>query len=97
MDILADDASHHFAAAMHNCDVAIHIATAIPRDPSAPGAWQRNAQIRIEGTRRLLAACRAAQVGHYVQQSVIMAYPDGGDEWLSEDMPLDRTSSRAEI
>jgi len=26
-----------------------------------------------------------------------MAYPDHGDEWITEDMPLDTTPERAEV
>ncbi len=77
-DLLASDAAS-LVAALAGCDAAAHIATAIPRDFSAPGAWEVNTRLRTEGTRRLLDASLAAGVRHYAQESVVLAYPDGGD------------------
>jgi nucleoside-diphosphate-sugar epimerase len=79
------------------CDAVIHIATAIPPDPSAPGAWDANARLRIVGTRRLLDAALACGAPRYVQQSIVMAYRDGGDAWLDERAPLDDSPARAAI
>jgi nucleoside-diphosphate-sugar epimerase len=33
----------------------------------------------------------------YIQQSIVMAYPDMGDEWIDESMPLDAAPERAMI
>jgi nucleoside-diphosphate-sugar epimerase len=79
------------------CDAAIHGATAIPRDPSAPGAWELNSRLRIEGTRRLVEAAQAAGVRRYVQQSIEMAYAGGGDQELDEAAPFDSSPSRAAV
>jgi len=79
------------------CDAVIHIATAIPSDPSAPGAWDDNTRLRTSGTRRLLAAAIASGVSRYVQQSIVMAYRDGGDAWLDEQTPLDDSPARATV
>jgi len=97
LDLLAEDAEHRLRDALEGCDAALHIATAIPRDFTAPGAWDRNTRIRTDGTRRLLAACLAVGVRRYMQQSVAMAYPDRGDDWISEDTPLDGAPARAGI
>jgi 2-alkyl-3-oxoalkanoate reductase len=82
---------------VHGCNAVIHIATAIPSDPSAFGAWNTTAWLRKEGTRRLLNAALASRVRRYVQQSTVMAYRDGGDAWLDEAAPLDDSPERAEI
>lgn len=77
------------------CDAAIHIATAIPRDFAAPGAWDANTRLRTDGTRRLLDATLAAGVPRYIQQSIVMAYADGGDDWLDENTPFDPSPAHA--
>jgi nucleoside-diphosphate-sugar epimerase len=79
------------------CDAVVHIATAIPADSSAPGAWDLNARLRTAGTRRLVDAALACDVTRYVQQSVVMAYRDGGDTWLDESAPLDDSPGRTAI
>jgi 2-alkyl-3-oxoalkanoate reductase len=78
-------------------DAVVHIATAIPRDASVPGAWDQTALLRTVGTRRLLDAALASGVPRYVQQSIVMAYGGGGDAWLDERAPLDDSAERAEV
>ena len=92
-DLLAAD----LRRLVDGCDAVIHIATAIPSDPSTPGAWDDNARLRTSGTRRLLAAALACGVSRYVQQSIVMAYRDGGDAWLDEQAPLDDSPTRATV
>lgn len=92
-DLLAAD----LRRLVDGCDAVIHIATAIPSDPSAPGAWDDNARLRTSGTRRLLAAALACGASRYVQQSIVMAYRDGGDAWLDEHAPLDDSPARATV
>lgn len=92
-DLLATD----IRSLVDGCDVVAHIATTIPVDPSVPGAWDDNARLRTSGTRRLLAAALACGVSRYVQQSIVMAYRDGGDTWLGEQAPLDDSPARATI
>jgi nucleoside-diphosphate-sugar epimerase len=82
---------------LKNCDAALHIATAIPHDTRAPGAWAANTRLRTDGTRRLLDAALAAKVECYIQQSIVMAYPDCSDEWITEEMPLDVSPPCASI
>jgi nucleoside-diphosphate-sugar epimerase len=85
---------------MKGCQAAIHIATAIPHDASAmaaKGAWDITARLRIEGTQALLQSALAAGVQRYLQQSIVMAYPDGGSRWLDESTPLDASPERATI
>lgn len=92
-DLLKDD----LIGLVHGCDAVVHIATAIPPDREAPGAWELTARLRTEGTRRLLDAAVACHVRRYVQQSIVMAYRDGGDAWLDEKAPLDDSPERAGI
>ena len=54
---------------VRGCDAVIHIATAIPSEPSAFGAWDTTAWLRTEGTRRLLTAALPVVFGGYVQQA----------------------------
>jgi nucleoside-diphosphate-sugar epimerase len=92
-DLLAAD----LRRLVDGCDAVIHAATAIPSDPSDPGAWDDNARLRTSGTRRLLAAALACGVSRYVQQSIVMAYRDGGDAWVDERSPLDDSPERAMV
>lgn len=96
-DLLAPDAAARLPLLMRGCDAVMHLATAIPRTASAPNAWDANTRLRTEGTRKLLDAARAVDAQRYIQQSIIMAYPDGGDNWLDEATPLDASPDRAAI
>lgn len=64
-------------------DVVIHQLTAL-------GQWnlEDNARIRIEGTRNLVDAARAAGVGRMIAQSISWAY-EPGDGPATEDVALD--------
>lgn len=96
-DVLAAETVQKLPTLLAGCQAAIHIATAIPRDPTAPGAWDTTTRLRIEGTQHLLQASLTAGVTRYIQQSIVMAYPDGGDRWLDEQTPLDTSPARAAI
>jgi nucleoside-diphosphate-sugar epimerase len=89
------DAGTDLTAFLRGCDATAHIATAIPRDMGAPGAWDLNTRLRVEGTPRLVDAALTAGVERYIQQSIVMAYPDGGDDWITEDVPLNEEPERA--
>ena len=72
-------------------DVVIHQLTDLP-DVSDPAQMamvrEKNARLRIEGTRNLMAAAKAAGVRRVVAQSIAFAYaPDGGPV-KGEDEPL---------
>lgn len=95
-DLLGDVAAR-LPAMLEGCDVVAHIATRIPSDMTAPDAWTPNTRLRTEGVRILLDACLKAGVKRYLQQSITMAYPDHGDDWITEDAPLDATPRRAQV
>ena len=96
-DLLSADAGLRLNTLLEGCDAVVHAATAIPADPRVLGAWDANTRLRQEGTRTLLGIALAAGVGQYVQQSIAMAYADGGEQWLDEEAPLDNSSARAAI
>lgn len=77
------------------CDVAINVATSLPRPTSERGAYARNDQLRREGTGFWVRACRDAGVGRILQQSIAMVHAGGGDAWADETTfhPIDQESS----
>lgn len=96
-DLLNPSPDKVWEGALTGSDAVIHMATAIPNDPKIPGAWDRNTQLRTEGTRFLLDAALSARVKYYIQQSIVMAYPDSGDLWIDEKTPLDSSPLRSSI
>src|SRR6476469_8250077 len=68
----------------------INMATSIP--PGArtflPGAFNENIRIRTEASRNLSNAAIATRAQRFVQESFAPAYPDRGDEWIDEDVPI---------
>jgi nucleoside-diphosphate-sugar epimerase len=74
-------------AATADCDVVLHLATAIPR-AGRPQDWNLNDRIRREGTQNLLAACQMNGVGRYVQQSITLLYGDCGNKIVDETQAL---------
>ena len=62
--------------------VVIHQLTDLPRqfDPArVVAAYAKNARIRIEGTRNLIAAAQAAAARRFIVQSIAFAYAAGGE------------------
>lgn len=96
-DLLEAEIEPLLPAMLAGSEAVVHAATAIPADPSAPHAWEATARLRTEGTRRLLDAALTAGAGRYLQQSIVMAYADGGDRWLTESWPLDTSPQRAAV
>jgi len=97
VDLLERGLESRLPALLSGCDAVIQGATAIPSDPSLPGAWDRNTQVRIRGTGRLQRAALEANVGTFLLQSIVMAYPDSGDQWLDETTHIDSSPARRAI
>jgi nucleoside-diphosphate-sugar epimerase len=85
-DLLSDEASNQLPPLLNGFDAVLHIATVIPSDFGATGAWDLNTKLRTVGTRRLLDASVICGIKYYVQQSITMRYPDLGDNWIDEDV-----------
>ena len=77
-------------------DVVIHQLTDLP-DVSDPAQMavvrEKNARLRIEGTRNLMAAAKAAGVRRVVAQSIAFIY-EPGRKPHREDDPLDKSESQ---
>ncbi|MPZ99862.1 MAG: NAD-dependent epimerase/dehydratase family protein [Dehalococcoidia bacterium] len=76
--------------AMRGTDAVAHFATKIPEGFAMlkPGAWRMNDRLRDEGTRHLIAAAEANGIRRFVFESLALAYPDSGDEWIDESVQL---------
>jgi nucleoside-diphosphate-sugar epimerase len=79
------------ASAFAGHDAVINLATAIPPTRTAirRSAWAPCERLRTEGSAAVVEAALAADVRHLVQESVVMIYADGGEDWLDESHPVD--------
>jgi len=93
-DILDADSLREAA---RGCDVALHLATRVPRPGSASRDFTLNDRIRREGTANLIAVAREAGVRRYVQQSISFIYGDHGDDWIDEDAAVTAPASSAVV
>ncbi len=98
-DLLSATDGAKLPSLLEGCDAVLHLATAIPslKEMSDSSSWQATTMLRTVGTRTLLDASLKAGVRRYIQQSIIFAYPDSGDEWITEDRPLDTSAENARI
>jgi len=85
---LFDPAALEVAVAGH--DAVINIATKIPSGMKlfAPGAFNENIRIRTEASQNLALAAIATRARRFIQESFAPAYPDRGEEWISEDVDI---------
>jgi nucleoside-diphosphate-sugar epimerase len=74
-------------------EAVVNLATKVPVGHGAqrPGAWRRNDRLRTTGVANVVEAARAAGVRRVVQESVSVLYADQGDEWITEQSPVDIT------
>jgi nucleoside-diphosphate-sugar epimerase len=71
-----------------HAQIIIHQLTDLPHqfdETRLLASYARNALIRTEGTRNLLAAARAASVRRFIVQSIAFAYPPGGEPHCETD------------
>jgi nucleoside-diphosphate-sugar epimerase len=75
-------------------DVVIHQLTDLP-DVSDPAqmAREKNSRVRIEGTRNLMAAAKAASVRRVIAQSIAFVYAPGKKPYREGD-PLDESEAQ---
>ena len=74
-------------------DAVANFATNVPVGLSAllPARWRTNDRLRTEGVRRVVAAARDAGVRRVIQESVSFLYAAQGDDWITEDSPVEIT------
>lgn len=94
---LLRDSPGRLAEAMAGCDAVLHLATALRPGATGPDGDNTNGALRTTGTQHLLAAVVAAHVPVYVQQSIVMAYADGGERWLDESATFEASPERTEM
>ena len=75
-------------------DAVVNLATRVPvgRLALLPGAWRRHDLLRTVGVRNVVDAARRAGVRRVVQESVSFLYADQGDDWITEQSPIEITS-----
>jgi nucleoside-diphosphate-sugar epimerase len=74
-------------------DIVMHQLTDLPRvfdEAQLAAQYPRNARIRTEGTRNLIAAAQAASARRFIVQSVAFAYAPGKEPYVETD-PLNVT------
>jgi nucleoside-diphosphate-sugar epimerase len=76
--------------ALDGHDTVVNLATHIPVGSAAvrAGSWKEDDRIRIDGSRILVDAARAAGASRFVQEAVTFVYPDAGETWITEKTPL---------
>ena len=76
-------------------DAVINLATHIPSSAvkiMIRWAWRTNDRIRREASAAIATAAIAEGVGRMIQESFALIYPDCGDAWIDESMPVAPTS-----
>jgi nucleoside-diphosphate-sugar epimerase len=75
-------------------DAVINMATKIPSGISIirPGAFDENNRIRTEASANLAIAAINTRARTFIQESFAPTYPDRGDEWIDESVPIEPTS-----
>ena len=79
-------------AAVRRHDAVVNLATHIPSSSwkmLRRSAWAENDRIRREASSNLVDAAIAAGVSRFVQESFAPVYPDRGDQWIDEDVPIE--------
>ena len=81
-------------AAVAGSDAVINVATKIPSGLRIlmPGAFRENIRIRTEASQNLALAAINTRARTFIQESFAPTYPDRGDEWIDESVPIQPTS-----
>jgi nucleoside-diphosphate-sugar epimerase len=81
-------------AAFEGADAVINLATSVPVGPTAvlSHAWRRHDRQRTTGVANVVEAARRVGVRRLVQESLSALYADQGDEWITEQSPVEVTS-----
>jgi nucleoside-diphosphate-sugar epimerase len=78
-------------AAVAGYEVVMNLATNIPtvREGMRAGSWATNDRIRTEGAANLVDGALAGGARRYVQESITFTYPDRGDAFIDETVPIE--------
>src|SRR5215208_5086458 len=81
-------------SAVRGHDAVINMATRIPTGMRSllPGAFAENTRIRTEASQNLALAAINTRARTFIQESFAPTYPDRGDEWIDENVPIEPTS-----
>jgi nucleoside-diphosphate-sugar epimerase len=69
-------------------EIVVHQLTDLPQtfdEQEVAASYPRNARIRVEGTRNLIAAARAAGARRFIVQSIAFAYAAGREPHVEDD------------
>lgn len=91
-DLLRPDT---LAPALEGAEAVINLASDVPDGLAAtlPRAWHHNDELWTTGAANLVAAADAAGVSRFVQESASFLYADAGEDWITEDSPLEITAA----
>ena len=81
-------------AAFTGADAVVNLASHVPVGHSAflASAWRRQDLLRTAGVRHVVEAARRAGVRRVVQEGASYLYADQGDDWITEQSPLEITA-----
>lgn len=82
-------------AAVAGHDAVVNLATHVPVGRAAvwPGGWREHDRLRTHGVRRVVEAADRAGVRRVVQEGVSFLYADAGEDWITEESPVEITSA----
>jgi len=83
--------SHAVRSALTGHDAVIHLATHMPPldwRVALPGAWRENDRLRRVASANLVDAAIGARAQRFIQESFAPAYPDCGERWIDEEVPI---------
>ncbi|HEX3125445.1 MAG TPA: NAD(P)-dependent oxidoreductase [Rhodanobacteraceae bacterium] len=72
-------------------DIVVNLATHMPSSSARlllRSAWRQNDRIRRLASRNLVAAARGSRVRVFIQESFAPVYPDRGELWIDETVPI---------
>jgi nucleoside-diphosphate-sugar epimerase len=78
-------------AAVAGHEAVINLATHMPETTLKmllPGAWAQNDRLRSEGARNIAEAALAGGAKRLIQESFAPVYPDRGERWIDERVPI---------
>jgi nucleoside-diphosphate-sugar epimerase len=72
-------------------DIVVNLATHMPSSSARMllrSAWRQNDRIRRLASRNLVAGARGSSVQTFIQESFAPVYPDCGERWIDETIPI---------